>query len=195
MGVDLLRAGTHGDAALKGAVGAPRGDAFEHLAGLAARRRVIDRRQNVGLLMAGQQKGAVELAAAPSPSLRTVTSCRTVRPPSNRTKLESREAASSVASVSPKCTASAPSSTSVIRASSAASAEPQLDHVVAPVIADAGVALDECGTAASTGDDEAARVQRAAGVVDRTDGRSRPAARGQHRARRRAQSRRRKTPH
>ena len=46
-----------------------------------------------------------------------------------------------------------------------AGAEPQLDHIVAPVLADAGIALDECGAAVSTGDHEAARVQRAAGVV------------------------------
>ena len=38
-------------------------------------------------------------------------------------------------------------------------AEPQLDHVVSPVLAGAGIALDECGTAVSTGGHEAARVQ------------------------------------
>ena len=46
-----------------------------------------------------------------------------------------------------------------------AGAEPQLDHVVAPILADAGIDLDECGTAVSTGGYETAGVQRAANVV------------------------------
>src|SRR5947209_19075882 len=44
-------------------------------------------------------------------------------------------------------------------------AEPQLYHVVAPVLADAGVALDEWRTAVPTSDHEAAPVERGAGVV------------------------------
>src|SRR5260370_9750954 len=67
MGVDLLRAGTHRNAALKGAVGPPRGYPSEDFAGLAARRHMIHCRQNVGLLTARQQKGAVEIATPPFP--------------------------------------------------------------------------------------------------------------------------------
>src|SRR5262249_51885469 len=50
--IDLLRARSYGDAALKGAVSAPGGNSFENFAGFAARRPVVDRGEDVHLLAA-----------------------------------------------------------------------------------------------------------------------------------------------
>src|SRR5207244_5611336 len=52
--VDLLCPGAHRDAALEGAVSAPGGHSFEYFASFAARRCMIYRSKNVGLLTAGQ---------------------------------------------------------------------------------------------------------------------------------------------
>src|SRR3981081_4214505 len=46
-----------------------------------------------------------------------------------------------------------------------AGCNPQLDHIVAPVLPGTSIDLDECGAALSAGDYEAARVQRPTGVV------------------------------
>src|SRR5260370_18469951 len=65
MGVALLRAGTHLNAALKGAVGPPRGYPFEYFAGLAARPHVVDGRQKDRLLTARRQTGPVDMETPP----------------------------------------------------------------------------------------------------------------------------------
>src|SRR5262249_14595976 len=60
--IDFLRAGMHRDPALKCAVRAPGGDAFEELAGLAAPGEMINGRDDIGLLAAGGDKPANESA-------------------------------------------------------------------------------------------------------------------------------------
>jgi hypothetical protein len=60
--IDLLGTRPNRDAALKGAVGAPRGNSLENFASFAARCHVVDRGDDVCLLATRQHKGAVERA-------------------------------------------------------------------------------------------------------------------------------------
>ena len=158
---------------------APAGHPLDQLAGLPAGRGMVDRGDDVRLVAAGDDKGAVDPAARASPSLRT----RRLVP--HRAAAEQQHEAGEAAprperrlELRRDAPLRAASSTSDRAGQLGAVGQPQLRrHRCANSCPFAGIAFEDAGAAAGAERDQAAGVKRAPVAARSRDGRSRSAGR------------------